>query len=53
MGGCVEKRFMIESEDKAGIIKKAFIPSTSFRSREGTCFIVPLMFIRAEIRSLG
>ena len=44
---------IIEEPEIAGIMKKAFIPSTFLRSSLGTLAITPLIFIRADARSDG
>jgi len=44
---------MIDPPETAGMMKNAFIPSTFRRSCFGTCAIVPLIFIRAEMRFEG
>ena len=44
---------IIEEPEIAGIIKKAFMPSTFLRSSPGTLSITQLIFIRAEARFAG
>ena len=44
---------IMEEPEIAGIMKKAFIPSTFLRSSLGTLSISPLIFISADARSDG
>jgi len=44
---------MREIFETAGIMKNAFIPSTSLKSRSGTLCIIPLIFMSALARFAG